>query len=125
MIRWLNPVYGLSIAWLVLSTIAFGPDGWQAVLLVAALKTAPLAVFLPALLQRQANPLMVLSLVLLFYMGYAAMLCFKPGAEGYSIRLSSLDSQPALMSSWVRRMKKLTRSTLGSSLRKRRRNFWS
>lgn len=84
MIRWLNPVYGLSIAWLVLSTIAFGPAGWQAVLLVAALKTAPLAVFLPALLQRQANPLMVLSLVLLFYMGYAAMLCFKPGAEGYS-----------------------------------------
>lgn len=90
MIRWLNPVYFLTLAWLAVSTVVFGPAGWQAVSLVMGIKLLPLLAFLPAVLQRKANPLMTLSLVLLFYMGYTTMLCFKPGAEGVSGMIGTL-----------------------------------
>lgn len=82
--KWINPAYTLTLAWLAASTVLFGPADWQAQALVMAVKILPLLAFLPAIRKRQANALMTLALVLLFYMGYAAMLCFKPGAEGWS-----------------------------------------
>ena len=84
MIRLLNPLYFLTLAWLVAATVMFGPQGMGAVALVMAVKVLPLLAFLPFILKKDADKLMTFSLLLLFYMGYTTMLCFKPGVEGVS-----------------------------------------
>ena len=84
MIRLLNPLYFLTLAWLMAATVMFGPQGVGAVALVMAVKVLPLLAFLPFILKKDADKLMTFSLLLLFYMGYTTMLCFKPGVEGVS-----------------------------------------
>lgn len=84
MIRLLNPLYFLTLAWLAVATLMFGPQGMGAIAVVMAVKVLPLLAFLPYILKKDADKLMSLALMLLFYMGYTTMLCFKPGAEGIS-----------------------------------------
>lgn len=80
------PLYAVTLLWLVGDTFAFRPIGvdWLAVTLVALLKILPALFFLPMVARRDPGKLLTFSVVLLFYTAYAAMLCFKPGIEGWS-----------------------------------------
>ena len=62
MIRLLNPLYFLTLAWLVAATVMFGPQGMGAVALVMAVKVLPLLAFLPFILKKDADKLMTFSL---------------------------------------------------------------
>lgn len=75
--------YGVVLLFMVFSTIALKPADTplSALLLMIAIQTVPLLAFAPAVWQKKSYGLLVLTLAVLVYMGFATMNCFLGGLK--------------------------------------------
>lgn len=77
--------YVLLLALLVLSSLLLKPANasFSSLLAIQALQIIPLLLFLPAIQRENSYGLLMLSLILLFYMGFATMNCFAGGLKAF------------------------------------------
>lgn len=75
--------YWALLGWIILATFIEKPPeaNLESTLIIIAIKLFPLALFFRSILQENGYGLLALTLVLMFYMGFATMDCFAGGLK--------------------------------------------